>query len=196
MAPGCSSASTGSRLLKIDPKAARTEYGPIYADHELAGSRRRRRGGRCRAEEIRPCACRRLSTQFHWFASSDRRQRNPVLAVGLGKNAVSFHIAVAPRLVSLALRVATTTTSRSAVAVIVCAVSEPLARYSAASRARSLCIRLKTFSEIWRGRSGAADSHIDGGAAEVAAFLVHLRADLDHEIGAIVAHDFRHVRVA
>ena len=77
MAPGCSSASTGSRLLKIDPKAARTEYGPIYADHELAGSRRRRRGGRCRAEEIRPCACRRLSTQFHWFASSDRRQRNP-----------------------------------------------------------------------------------------------------------------------
>jgi len=50
-----------------------------------------------------------------------------VLAVGLGKNAVSFRIAVAPRLVSLALRVATTTTSRSAVAVIVCAVSEPLA---------------------------------------------------------------------
>jgi hypothetical protein len=119
-----------------------------------------------------------------------------VLAIGLGKNAVSFRIAVAPRLVSLALRVATTTTSRSAVAVIVCAVSEPLARYSAASRARSLCIRLKTFSEIWRGRSGAADSHIDGGAAEVAAYLVHPRADLDHEIGAIVAHDFRHVRVA
>jgi hypothetical protein len=59
-----------------------------------------------------------------------------------------------------------------------------------------LCIRLKTFSEIWRDRSGAADSHIDGGDAEVAASLVHLRADLDHEIGAIVAHDFGHVRVA
>jgi hypothetical protein len=82
------------------------------------------------------------------------------------------------------------------VAVIVRAVSEPLAQYSAASRARSLCIRLKTFSEIWRDRSGAADSHIDGGAAEVAASLVHLRADLDHEIGAIVAHDFGHARVA
>ncbi len=59
-----------------------------------------------------------------------------------------------------------------------------------------LCIRLKTFSEIWRDRSGAADSHIDGGDAEVAASLVHLGADLDHEIGAIVAHDFGHVRVA
>src|SRR5580700_1539106 len=196
MAPGCPSASTGSRLLKIDPKAARTEYGPIYADHELAGSRRRRRGGRCRAEEIRPCACRRLSIQFHWFASSDRRQRNPGPCRRSRQECGFFPHRRRPASVSLALRVATTTTSRSAVAVIVCAVSEPLARYSAASRARSLCIRLKTFSEIWRGRSGAADSHIDGGAAEVAAFLVHLRADLDHEIGAIVAHDFRHVRVA
>ena len=80
-------------------------------------------------------------------------------------------------------------------AVIVRAVSESLARYSAASRARSLCIWLKTFSEIWRDRSSATDSHIDGDA-EVAAFLVHVRADLDHEIGAIVAHDFGHVRVA
>jgi hypothetical protein len=60
-------------------------------------------------------------------------------------------------------------------AVIVRAVSEPLARYSAASRARSLCIRLKTSSEIWRDRSGAADSHIEGGDLEVAAFLVHPR---------------------
>src|ERR1700724_884084 len=44
-------------------------------------------------------------------------------------------------------------------------------RYSAASRARSLCIRLKTFSEIWRDRSGAAYSHIDGGDAEVASWF-------------------------
>src|ERR1700730_10801771 len=87
-----------------------------------------------------------------------------------------------------------TTTSRSAVAVIVRAVSEPLALYSAASRAHSLCIRLNTFSEIWRDRSSATDSHIDGGDAEVATFLVHVRADPDHEIGAFVAHDFGHVR--
>jgi hypothetical protein len=68
---------------------------------------------------------------------------------------------------------------------------EPLALYSAASRAHSLCIRLKTFSEIWRDRSSATDSHIEGGDAEVAAFLVHVRADLDHEIGAFCRARFR-----
>jgi hypothetical protein len=123
--------------------------------------------------------------------------RNPGPAVGLGKNAVSFRIAFVPRLVSLARRVAT---KYDDIAVgCGCDRSrgfEPLALYSAASRAHSLCIRLKTFSEIWRDRSSATDSHIEGGDAEVAAFLVHVRADLDHEIGAFVAHDFGHVRVA
>ena len=39
---------------------------------------------------------------------------------------------------------------------------------------------------------GAADPHIDGHDAEAVAFLIHLVADLDHEIVALVAHDLGH----
>ena len=120
MAPGCHRPPQDRACLRLIPKLPpRTEQGPIYADwasgEQTAQPRRAlpadhwvcQKSGRNPTLGSSPCACRCLSIQFHRLASSDRRQRNPDPAVGLGKNAVSFRIAFVPRLISLALRVAT-----------------------------------------------------------------------------------------
>lgn len=119
--PGTPSASTASRVLKIDPKAAAahrawSDLCGSWASGEQTAQPRRalpdehwvcQKSGRNPTLGSSPCACRCLSIQFHRVASSDRRQRNPGPAVALRKNAVSFRIAFVPRLISLALRVAT-----------------------------------------------------------------------------------------
>jgi hypothetical protein len=99
--------------------------------------------------------------------------------VGLGENAVSFRIAFTSGLVSLALRVAEQHD-------LIAAGCRSFARFRSLSH--DIPPPLAPFL------MGAADSHIDSGDAEAAAFLVHLITDLDHEIGANIAHDLGHVR--
>ena len=206
------SASTGSRLLKIDPKAAAahrawSDLCGSWASGEQTAQPRRalpadhwvcQKSGRNPTLGSSPCACRCLSIQFHRLASSDRRQRNPGPAVGLGKSAVSFRIAFVPRLISLALRVATKYDDIA----VGCGGdrSRGFGAFSAIFRSLARAFALHPAKDFFR-KSGVTDRArqiLTSTAAmpSLPPYLVHLRADLDHEIGAFVAHDFGHVRVA
>ena len=170
----------------------------------------RRRGRDCRlavgraeeAEEVRFWADHHA--RIAWFQPrliglhrAIEGEKIGILAIGLSEDAVSFRIAFASGLVGLLLRVATQDDDIAiGLGGDLLRLFGPLrAIFRRFARAFALHPAEDFFRDLLR-QVRAADSHVGGGYPKPAALLVHLIADLQHQVGAIVPHDFRHVRFA